>query len=92
MMMAKVIGNVWATRKEENLNGLKLLIVQPFNSANEPIRHELVVADRIGAGVGDDVLVTSGGSARYILSNAPLPIDAVVIGIIDSTEVRGDVK
>ena len=90
--MAKVIGNVWATRKEENLNGLKLLIVQPINSANEPIRHELVVADRIGAGIGDDVLVTSGGSARYILSTAPLPIDAVVIGIIDSTEVRGDVN
>ena len=92
MMMAKVIGNVWATRKEENLSGLKLLIVQPFNSSNEPIRHELVVADRIGAGIGDDVLVTSGGAARYILSNTPLPIDAVVIGIIDSTEVRGDVK
>lgn len=92
MMMAKVIGNVWATRKEEHLNGLKLLIVQPINSVNEPIRHELVVADRIGAGIGDDVLVTSGGSARYILSNTPLPIDAVVIGIIDSTEVRGDGK
>lgn len=91
MMMAKVIGNVWATRKEDNLNGLKLLIVQPINSANEPIRHELVVADRIGAGIGDDVLVTSGGAARYILSTTALPIDAVVIGIIDSTEVRGDV-
>lgn len=90
MMMARVIGNVWATRKEENLNGLKLLIVQPIDSKNQPIRHELVVADRIGAGIGDEVLVTNGGAARYILTDNPLPIDAVVIGIIDSTEVRGD--
>ena len=90
MIMAKVIGNVWATRKEDNLSGLKLLIVQPYDSANNAIRHELVVADRIGAGIGDDVLVTSGGAARYILSDKPLPIDAVVVGIIDSTEVRGD--
>ncbi|TSI07877.1 EutN/CcmL family microcompartment protein [Lysinibacillus sp. BW-2-10] len=90
MMIARVIGNVWATRKEENLNGLKLLIVQPIDSNNQPIRHELVVADRIGAGVDDEVLVTSGGSARYIFASTPLPIDAVVIGIIDSKEVRGE--
>lgn len=90
MIMARVIGNVWATRKEDNLRGLKLLIVQPINSKNEAIRDELVVADRIGAGVGDDVLITSGGSARYILTEVPLPIDAVVVGIIDSTEVRGE--
>ncbi|MER1957071.1 MAG: EutN/CcmL family microcompartment protein [Solibacillus sp.] len=90
MIIGRVIGNVWATRKEENLSGLKLLIVQPIDSKNQPIRQELVVADRIGAGIDDEVLVTSGGAARYILSDVPLPIDAVVIGIIDSTEVRGE--
>ena len=90
MMMARVIGNVWATRKEENLNGIKLLIVQPIDSKNQPIRDELVVADRIGAGIDDEVLITSGGAARYILTGSPIPIDAVIIGIIDSTEVRGD--
>lgn len=90
MIIARVIGNVWATRKEENLNGLKLLIVQPIDSNNRPIRQELVVADRIGAGIDDEVLITSGGAARYILTGSPLPIDAVVIGIIDSTEVRGE--
>jgi ethanolamine utilization protein EutN len=89
MMMGRVIGNVWATRKEENLSGIKLLIVQPINSNREPIRDEIVVADRIGAGIDDEVLVTSGGSARYIMSDVILPIDAVVIGIIDTTEVRG---
>ena len=90
MIIARVIGNVWATRKEENLNGLKLLVVQPIDSNNQPIRQELVVADRIGAGIDDEVLITSGGAARYILTGSPLPIDAVVIGIIDSTEVRGE--
>lgn len=90
MMIARVIGNVWATRKEEELNGLKLLIVQPIDSNNKAIRHELVAADRIGAGINDEVLITSGGAARYILSSSPLPIDAVVIGIIDSKEVWGE--
>ncbi|GLC86959.1 EutN/CcmL family microcompartment protein [Lysinibacillus piscis] len=91
MLMGRVIGNVWATRKEDGLNGLKLLIVQPIDSNQKPIRAEMVAADRIGAGIGDDVLITSGGSSRYIMKDNPLPIDAVVIGIIDSTEVmRGD--
>ncbi|MCT6923316.1 EutN/CcmL family microcompartment protein [Metasolibacillus sp.] len=91
MQIGRVIGNVWATRKEDGLNGLKLLIVQPIDSNQQPIRTELVAADRIGAGIGDDVLVTSGGSSRYIMKDNPLPIDAVIIGIIDSTEVmRGE--
>jgi len=91
MQMGSVIGSVWATRKEEGLNGLKLLIIQPIDSNQQPIRTEMVAADRIGAGIGDDVLITSGGSSRYIMKDNPLPIDAVVIGIIDSTEVmRGE--
>ncbi|KUF29294.1 MULTISPECIES: EutN/CcmL family microcompartment protein [Lysinibacillus] len=91
MQMGRVIGSVWATRKEEGLNGLKLLIIQPIDSNQQPIRTEMVAADRIGAGIGDDVLITSGGSSRYIMKENPLPIDAVVIGIIDSTEVmRGE--
>lgn len=61
------------------------------DSNQQPIRTEMVAADRIGAGIGDDVLITSGGSSRYIMKDNPLPIDAVVIGIIDSTEVmRGE--
>lgn len=91
MQMGKVIGNVWATRKEEGLQGLKLLIIQPVDAYGRAIRTQLVAADRIGAGIGDDVLVTSGGSSRFIMRENPIPIDAVVIGIIDSTEVeRGE--
>lgn len=92
MQMGKVIGNVWATRKEEGLEGLKLLIIQPIDSKNEPIRTQIVAADRIGAGVGDHVLVTSGGSSRFIMQENPIPIDAVIVGIIDSTEVERGVN
>lgn len=90
MRIGKVIGNVWATRKEDGLEGLKLLIVQPTLPNGEPVTQPLVAADRIGAGVGDQVLVTSGGSSRFILKEKPIPIDAVIVGIIDSLETRGD--
>lgn len=88
MQMGRVIGNVWATRKEEGLEGLKLLIVHPMDATGKPICTQLVAADRIGAGIGDDVLVTSGGSSRYIMKDKSLPLDAVIVGIIDSTEVE----
>lgn len=92
MRMGRVIGNVWATRKEEGLQGIKLLVVQPVDAYGKAIQTHFVAADRIGAGIGDDVLVTSGGSSRYIDKDNPIPIDAVIIGIIDSTEVkRGEI-
>lgn len=92
MRLGKVIGNVWATRKEEGLQGVKLLIIQPEDAYGNPVRTHFVAADRLGAGIGDQVIVTSGGSSRYIDKDNPIPIDAVVIGIIDSTEVkRGEI-
>ena len=92
MRLGKVIGNVWATRKEEGLQGVKLLIIQPEDAYGNPVKTHFVAADRLGAGIGDQVIVTSGGSSRYIDKDNPIPIDAVVIGIIDSTEVkRGEI-
>ncbi|AMQ08112.1 EutN/CcmL family microcompartment protein [Sporosarcina sp. FSL K6-1540] len=92
MRLGKVIGNVWATRKEEGLQGVKLLIIQPEDAYGNPVRTHFVAADRLGAGIGDQVIVTSGGSSRFIDKDNPIPIDAVVIGIIDSTEVkRGEI-
>ncbi|ANU22514.1 EutN/CcmL family microcompartment protein [Planococcus donghaensis] len=88
MRIGKVIGNVWATRKEDGLQGIRLLVIQPVDTKGNSIRTEFVAADRLGAGVGDHVLVTSGGSSRYIDKDNPIPIDAVIIGIIDSTEVK----
>ncbi|HEY9577929.1 MAG TPA: EutN/CcmL family microcompartment protein [Pseudobacillus sp.] len=87
MQMGTVIGNVWATRKEEGLTGLKLLFVQPVHPDGVPVHTPIIAADRIGAGIGDQVIITEGGSARFIMPDTPLPIDAVIIGIVDSTEI-----
>jgi ethanolamine utilization protein EutN len=83
MIICKVLGNVWATKKDEKLNGHKLLVVQSSGGESETF----VAADIIGAGVGDDVLVSKGSVARNSLAEKDTPIDAVVVGIIDSLEV-----
>jgi ethanolamine utilization protein EutN len=66
------------------LNGYKLLVVQTKSSGSP---ETLVAADTVGAGIGEDVLITRGSMARGILRDANTPIDAVVVGIIDSVEV-----
>jgi len=86
MRLATVVGNVWATRKDDKLRGLKLLVVQPVTSDGEPVGDEIVAADRIGAGVGETVLVTLGSGARQAV-DGEVAIDAVVVGIIDTVEV-----
>ncbi|HJV17037.1 MAG TPA: EutN/CcmL family microcompartment protein [Bacillales bacterium] len=92
MQLGTVIGNVWATRKEENLRGLKFLIVQPELLPNDsPIDAPFIAVDRIGAGVGDRVMVTKGSAATHLVTESQLPIDALIIGIIDSIDVeRGE--
>ncbi|MHC1750103.1 MAG: EutN/CcmL family microcompartment protein [Cellulosilyticaceae bacterium] len=82
MLIGKVKGNIVSTRKHESLVGSKLLIVERLENISE--KKEMIVAvDTVGAGVGDVVLVTIGGSARYSLSNMESPVDAAIIGIID---------
>ncbi|HEY3364343.1 MAG TPA: EutN/CcmL family microcompartment protein [Symbiobacteriaceae bacterium] len=87
MMLANVVGNVWATRKDDKLRGLKLLVVQPITAAGAPVGTELVAADRIGAGIGETVLITQGSGARKATDDGDVAIDAVVVGIIDTVEV-----
>ncbi|MFN7253163.1 MAG: EutN/CcmL family microcompartment protein [Anaerobacillus sp.] len=83
MNMAKVIGNVVATKKEESLTGYKLMIIQIVDSNSQPTAMEEVVVDCVGAGIGDHVLITKGSSARKILRDQNSPVDAVIVGIID---------
>ena len=65
MKTGKVIGTIWATRKEEKLAGLKLLVIQPVNLLDDkPIEYPIVAADIIGAGVGEKVIYVGGSSAR----------------------------
>ncbi|GGK29658.1 ethanolamine utilization protein EutN [Caldalkalibacillus uzonensis] len=89
MKIGTVIGNVWATRKEEGLKGLKFLFVQLEDPCGNPVDTPLIAADRIGAGVGDRVMITEGSSSRFVIADKDLPIDAVVIGIVDSIDIEG---
>lgn len=81
MITAKLIGNVWATRKAELLSGFKLMLAEEIGGINEGRR--LIVVDIISAGIGDRVIICTGSSARRMLGNDDIPVDAVVVGIID---------
>ncbi|BDR64455.1 ethanolamine utilization protein EutN [Clostridium tetani] len=82
MILAKLIDTVWATRKAESLSGLKFMLAEEASGTYKGRR--FIVADTIGAGIGDRVIVSTGSSARRMLGDDNIPIDAVVIGIIDS--------
>jgi ethanolamine utilization protein EutN len=84
MLIAKVLGNLWATKKDERLNGYKLLAVQTKSAG---VMETLVAVDTIGAGIGEDVLIVRGSMVHGILRDKDSPIDAAVVGIIDSMEV-----
>lgn len=88
MKVAKVIGNIWATRKEEKLSGLKFLIVQPINMLDDTKDQiPFVAVDMIGAGVGEKVLIVNGSSARGAVGGQDVPVDAAVVGIVDDQEI-----
>ncbi len=90
MTICEVIGNVWATKKEQSLCGLKLMIVRELNPAGDSKSRPFVAADVVGAGVGERVLVVSGSTARRAFGKEELAVDAAIVGIIDSVEVVKD--
>jgi ethanolamine utilization protein EutN/carbon dioxide concentrating mechanism protein CcmL len=92
MQLAKVVGSVVATRKEESLSGLKLLLVRPVDEEGRDGANVLVAADAVGAGPGEVVLVAAGSSARQTIATDKRPVDAVVMAIVDSWDVGGAVK
>ena len=87
MIICKVVGHVWATKKEERLNGLKLMVVQE-DSPDKKKRDIYVAADTVGAGIGEQVLVVSGSTARKAFGREDVPADMAIVGIIDSLEVN----
>ncbi len=92
MQLAKVVGSVVATRKEESLSGLKLLLVRPVDEEGRDGTTVLVAADAVGAGPGEVVLIAAGSSARQTVATDKRPVDAVVMAIVDSWDVGGSVK
>lgn len=91
MLIARVVGNAVATIKNENLVGRKLLVVRQTDERGDPIGKPFVAVDTVDAGVGDLVLTAAGSSARQTTLTHERPVDAVVMAIIDSLEVEGEV-
>ncbi|MBM2841563.1 MAG: Ethanolamine utilization protein EutN/carboxysome structural protein Ccml [Bacteroidetes bacterium] len=87
MILGKVVGTVWATRKDEELVGMKFLIVKHVD-LDYKVKDAFVVAvDTVQAGVGDIVLMCSGSSARQTALTKNKPVDAVIMAVVDKLDV-----
>jgi len=91
MFLGKVVGTVWSTKKTPDLEGVKFLIVHPIDLDKEPTKNIVVVADRLGAGIGEVVLCAYGKAARSAVGNQEMSIEAAVVGIIDRMDVQDDI-
>jgi microcompartment protein CcmK/EutM len=89
MYIAKVTGTVVSTRKDNNLVGKKILVVQPLDIKGKALGVAEVAVDSVGAGVGEIVLVSTGSSASKVFG-ADSPIDRTIVGIIDSLEASSE--
>ena len=85
MIICKVIGHVWSTKKDPALERLKLMIVEDMHNGK---KLTYVAADVVGAGVGEDVLVVSGSTARKAFGRDDIPADMAIVGIIDTVEMN----
>jgi len=83
MQIARVVGDVVATRKNEALTGHKLLMLQPITPGREAVGAVLVAVDAVGAGVGEEVFFVRGREASFPFLPAETPVDACVVGIVD---------
>lgn len=83
MKICVVIGHIWATKKEPSLNGLKFMVVK-----DDADGERFVAADMVGAGIGEKVLVVNGSTARRAVGADDRPVDAAIVGIIDTLEVE----
>jgi ethanolamine utilization protein EutN len=94
MFLAKITGSLVSTQKVEALVGQKLLLVEPLRvdekdqKSLKPTGRSFVVVDTVGAGEGDVVLIVQGSSARFTAGTKELPIDAAIIGIVDTVQVQ----
>jgi microcompartment protein CcmK/EutM len=88
MILARVVGTVVATRKDDRLVGSKLLLVRAIDPYGKDETGYLVAVDTVDAGLRDRVLVVSGSSARMAAGLKDCPVDAAIVGVIDTVEVK----
>lgn len=91
MQIAKVRGTIVSTHKEPSLRGVKFLLLQFLDEEGQPLPKYEVAADTVGAGMDEWVLVSRGSAARQVSDNNTRPIDALVVGIIDTVSVDNHV-
>jgi microcompartment protein CcmK/EutM len=87
MLLARIVGTVVATRKDDRLVSSKLLVVRPVDPAGKVEGNYLVAVDTVDAGVGETVLIVSGSSARMASGLKDCPVDAAIVGVVDHVEV-----
>ena len=92
MLLGKVVGTLVSTRKDEKLEGLKFLVVRQISVDGKESANYVVAVDAVGAGVGEVVMYASGSSARQTKVTDQRPCDAVIMAIVDTWEVDGDIK
>jgi ethanolamine utilization protein EutN len=83
MQLAKVIGDVVVTRKDENLSSMKLMVLQPIGADGSSVGRTLVTVDAVGAGVGETVFFVRGKEASFPFYPTEVPTDAGIVGIVD---------
>jgi ethanolamine utilization protein EutN len=83
MQLGRVVGNVVLNNKNDTLNGVTLLLVQPMSASREPVGRVIVAADSAGAGVGEDVFFVRGKEASFPFYPIEVPADAGIVGIVD---------
>jgi microcompartment protein CcmK/EutM len=87
MQIGRVVGNVVLTLKNDTLEGVTLLLVQPLSSAREPVGRVIVAVDSVGAGPGEDVFFVRGKEASFPFYPVEVPADAGIVGIVDHWHV-----
>ena len=92
MLLGRVAGTLVSSRKEETLEGLKFLVIKQLDVEEAETGGYVVAADAVGAGVGEVVLFATGSAARQTTLTQDRPCDAVVMAIVDTWEVGGEVK
>ena len=83
MFVGKVVGSIVSTRKNENLIGSKFMVIEPLAELGDA-SSKVVAVDNVGAGIGELVLVATGSAARIGCNMADAPVDAAIVGIVDS--------
>jgi len=91
MQLAKVLGDIVCTRKDDNLVSLKLLVIQPIGSDGAAVGRTLVAVDAVGAGVGETVFFVRGKEASFPFYPVEAPVDAGIVGIVDHYDVPAPV-